>query len=92
LSSDVVCEVCGSIAGNLVTEKQAGRMLCSACLTYEYPSLPLRPLLKAFQRPRTAAGRCPHCGCTQEQLEQTSLCGCPLCYEALDVRRIPGQS
>jgi protein-arginine kinase activator protein McsA len=49
------------------------------------PEMRLGSLRKHFQRDRKADNTCPNCGWTSQQFADTSLVGCPLCYEALDV-------
>lgn len=59
--------------------------LCFGCLNREEPGMRLGHLLKAMRRPRLANGVCPFCAWTEQQLLDTTLCGCPLCYSALTV-------
>lgn len=53
---------------------------CESCLR-ETPELALVELLKSLKRPKKPMANCPHCGWRIEQVQETALLGCPLCYE-----------
>lgn len=80
------CERCGGIASLVVSERrQRGVRLCEACANRIAPELRPSAFLAEFHRHRRQDGNCPFCGWTNEQYVESSLLGCPLCYEALDL-------
>jgi len=51
-----------------------------------------RGTLEKFGARSATKGRCPFCGWTEIQFEQTQLMGCPLCYDALGYLIFPPPS
>jgi hypothetical protein len=82
------CNVCGGASVFNVLADGASQTYCASCLDRAFPDIRPGALRKAFVRPRRLDGRCPHCGCSEQDMAETALVGCPLCYEALDMRSI----
>ena len=79
------CAHCGGAATVVLREDGAATPICAQCLDRITPGMRLGNLRKQFLRDRKVGAPCPHCGWTNEQLTQTGMVGCPLCYEALDI-------
>jgi protein-arginine kinase activator protein McsA len=79
------CAHCGGAATLIVREDGATSSICSSCLDRIMPGMRLGSLRKQFIRDREERGVCPYCGWTNQQVAETALMGCPLCYEALEM-------
>lgn len=86
------CARCGGVGAFLIRSDASVEELCASCADRQFSSFRPAALKKSFGRPRRLDGTCPFCGWTEEQLLETSLVGCPVCYEALDLRVIPGMA
>ncbi len=79
------CAQCGGAATLNLREDGSNSPICTACLDRLMPAMRLGSLRKQFLRDREERGFCPYCGWTTEQVQETGLVGCPLCYEALQI-------
>ncbi len=80
------CALCGAEAWLRVRTGSGALTLCRACaLRYERRMLgaPLSRWLNQLRPPPQKHTRCPFCGTTLEQIQQTGLYGCCLCYQVL---------
>ncbi len=84
------CSRCGGAATFWMIENSTELPFCAACTDRELADVRISGLRKAFSRPRRFDGTCPYCGWTAQQLAESALLGCPICYEALDLHAIPG--
>lgn len=75
------CAECGGVGTFRATRENETRFLCGRCVR-EVDSR-LVPLIEALDRPKVTRTLCLHCGWSVEQIEQTGLVGCPLCYVSL---------
>ncbi len=58
--------------------------LCEACAGRKPGIQGLCGLVRSLKRGRKPSLTCPHCETTADDVKETGLAGCPLCYEALD--------
>ncbi|MEN3002590.1 MAG: hypothetical protein ABDI19_12235 [Armatimonadota bacterium] len=88
------CSVCGAAAWLRVRTGSGTLVLCRACaLCYERRTLGVslsRWLQQLIPPPKTYT-QCPFCGTTAEQVQQTGLYGCCLCYQVLAGKAPPSE-
>jgi protein-arginine kinase activator protein McsA len=78
------CAFCGAGAWLRVRTSSGDLLLCQACAQrYERRVLgaPLSRWLQQLRPPPLSHSQCPFCGTTRDQIQQTGLYGCCICYE-----------
>ncbi len=78
------CALCGDGAWLRVRAGSGDLLLCQACAQrYERRVLgaPLSRWLQQLRPPPRSRSECPFCGTTRDQIQQTGLYGCCICYE-----------
>ncbi len=81
-----LCNQCAQDTGELSMVFDPGltiHNLLAGFLQQTFPAMPESPLTP------TTEPRCPECGTTYSQFAQSSLLGCPLCYEHLATQLDP---
>ncbi len=87
----MICALCGAAAWLQVHTERRTLALCRACATrYErrMRTAPISRWLQQLRPPPRTHTRCPLCGTTPEQIQQTGLFGCCICYQVFGVLQV----
>jgi len=77
------CARCGRPASVMLDYRNAREDLCDQCLDAVVDIPFFSEFREALLRRPHQTGACPHCGTTRDQVTDTGLAGCPLCYVSL---------